>query len=289
MLFADPVAHALAYPFAPPRFSYLFRHDAAAPHRAETVDLELRSVAGADLPLCDVSVKDGRETFAFKDRVAVISAGSNASFQRLISKFAKDGLTADFPAILARVPHLVPVYSAHISAYGSVAGTLYREQGAASLLHIAFLSPHELWCINKSEGLGNNYALCMIDRLDADLGAGVRLERALAYVSRRGAFAPEGVPLRLSAFQVEGSHAHMTDQHQLQGRLQAYLGDTQAVEAFIRQNINDADLRLARTARMAPVALPCRFRGLYCVAGDLDAPLARLPADFVEPLGDGHA
>ncbi|HSM19530.1 MAG TPA: hypothetical protein VK844_04075, partial [Hyphomicrobiales bacterium] len=188
---ADPAsvfARARAYPYDPPAFGYRFRHDADAPEPAEALQIACRSCGEDEVPLADLTIalNGGGAPARYERRVPVLAAGSNASFARLKTKFAEGRRPGDFPVLKARVPGVISVYSAHVSKYGSIPGTLTAEAGAVSELHVAFLDPEELERLNGSESIGKNYALALLSGLDADFGQGCRLQAALAYVSTRG-------------------------------------------------------------------------------------------------------
>jgi len=279
---ASIFAYARAYPYDPPAFGYRFRHDAAALQRAEARDIASHGSTEDEVPVSDLTVAlDGDGALRrYERRVAVIAAGSNASFTRLKTKFAATGAPGDFPVLKARLRGVVSVYSAHVSRYGSIPGTLTGEAGAVSELHIAFLDPGELKRLNGSESLGKNYALALLRGLDADFGHGCTLDAALAYVSRRGAYAPDGAPVRLSAFRTRGSRHAAAGQEDMLERARRHLGHDGPLERFVHERASDEAVRGERVRIMAASAVPCRIAGMRSVAGGLDAPQARLPDDF---------
>lgn len=282
---SDPAAifaRARAYPYDPPPHGYRFHHGAEAPERAEAREIVGHAPANGEVPLSDVTVAlDGNGVLRrYERRVAVIAAGSNASFTRLKSKFAVTGAPGDFPVLKARVPGLVSVYSAHVSRYGSIPGTLTGEDGAKSELHIAFLDPGELKRLNGSESLGKNYALALLGGLEADFGNGCVLDAALAYVSLRGAYSPDGSPVRISAFQAQGSRHAAAGQEDILERARRHFAHDGPLERFVHEHAADEEVRTERIALMAASAIPCRIAGMRCVAGGMDAPQACLPDDF---------
>ena len=141
------LARALAYPYQPPDFGFVFGAGSEAP-----LPLKLRRLshfpAGPETaPLADLEIEaEGGGIRRYGARVPLIAAGSNASFLRLRSKFSEAGLESEFPVLLARAHGLVAAYSAHVSSYGPVPGTLAGEAGAVSLLrHVECLTlPTEL-------------------------------------------------------------------------------------------------------------------------------------------------
>jgi hypothetical protein len=274
-------ARALSYPYEPPRFGYLFAHDAAVPQRALPGGLDIRPQGANQPPLVDLAVRleDGTERH-YSARVPLLAAGSNASFTRLKSKFSERGLATEFPVLLAQVAGLVPAYSAHISTYGSVPGTLVSEPGAVSHLHVAFVDARALALLNASEALGKNYALALIDGCSVELGEGARLNSALAYISMRGLFAPAGAPLRLAAFHAEGSSLEALHQREMLELLRRHLSFEGPLDDFVHGHVGDEGLRAARTREMARVAIDCGISGLCGIAGGLKAPSGFLPDGF---------
>jgi len=282
---SDPAAvfaRVRAYPYDPPAFGYRFRHEAESPERAEAREIVSHPPANGEVPVSDVTVALGGNGVPrrYERRVAVIAAGSNASFTRLKSKFAAAGVPGDFPVLKARLSGVVSVYSAHVSRYGAIPGTLTGEEEATSELHVAFLDPGELKRLNGSESLGKNYALALLGGLDADLGNGCVLDAALAYVSLRGAYAPDGAPVRLSAFAALGSRHAAAGQEDMLERVRLHIGHDGPLERFVHEHAEDEAVRTERVRIMAGSAMPCRFARVRCVAGGMDAPEARLPDDF---------
>jgi hypothetical protein len=279
---ASIFARARAYPYDPPPFGYRFHHQAAAPERVEAREIVGHAPVNGEVPVSDVTVAlDGNGALRrYERRVAVIAAGSNASFTRLKSKFAAAGAPGDFPVLKARVRGLVSVYSAHVSRYGSIPGTLTGEDGAVSELHVAFLDPGELKRLNGSESIGKNYALALIDGLKADFGNGCVLDAALAYVSLRGAYAPDGAPVRISTFRAEGSRHVAAGQEDILERARRHLAHDGPLERFVHEHAEDEAVRTERVRIMAASAVPCRIAGMRFIAGRNDAPEARLPNDF---------
>ena len=275
------LARAFAYPYQPPDFGFVFGAGSEAP-----LPLKLRRLshfpAGPETaPLADLEIEaEGGGIRRYGARVPLIAAGSNASFLRLRSKFSEAGLESEFPVLLARAHGLVAAYSAHVSSYGPVPGTLAGEAGAVSLLHVAFVDADALACLNASEALGKNYALALVSGHRLDFGGGLGLDAGLAYISMRGVHAPSGAPLRLTAFRAEGSRLSARSQREILDGLRRHLASRAPLEDFVAEQVGDEAVRLARTAAMAATARNCGISGLRCVAGGMAAPPAELPGAF---------
>jgi len=275
------VGHALGYPFDPPGHSFLMHTDLTVPEAVHVSAFEMVGNDRGVAPLVGLEIEshDG-EKRDYVDRVPLIAAGSNASFRRLTTKFTEAGQAADFPVLLVQVSDLVPVYSAHISKYGSIPGTLTHDAGAASLLHIAFVDPVALKRINDSEGLGFNYGLALIEQLNISLGDDRLLPGVCAYISRRGAFAPDGSPLRIDAFSVEKSGLPSASQSQVLERLRRLVAARDEMDVFVHAHIDSREQREARMKSMRERAKPVDIPNMGWIAGEKSGPRAELPDGF---------
>ncbi|MBZ0218617.1 MAG: hypothetical protein K8F25_18825 [Fimbriimonadaceae bacterium] len=274
--------HALAYPFEPPRHSFQMHTGAAELEDIRISALDIAEFGDGIAPLVDLEVIAGEtgSRRVYTARVPVIAAGSNASFQRLKTKFSEAGLDADFPVLLARIGELVPVYSAHISKYGSIPGTLTAEPGATSLLHIAFLDPAALRRVNESEALGFNYALALLEKLDIHLENRFTLPSACAYISRRGAFSPDGRPVRIDVFSVEKSALPMANQSQILAKLHQLVGPESAFEDFIHAHVDSRTRRDTSMRAMREKSFPCSISYFGWIEGERKGRQAALPEKF---------
>lgn len=274
--------HALAYPFAPPGFSFRMHTEAVEAEEIRISNFAVTEFGDGVSPLVDLQViaVNSKTQHNYSRRVPVIAAGSNASFQRLKSKFTEVGLDSDFPVLLVQIADLVPVYSAHISKYGSIPGTLTCDPGAASLLHIAFLDSTSLTRVNQSEGLGFNYALALLEKLEIQFGDGHILRSACAYISRRGVFAPDGMPVRIDAFSVEKSVLPIASQHQILGQLHRLKKHDGPFDDFIHQHVDREELRAASLEAMKQMSQPCSIANMRWIEGEITGQLATLPDSF---------
>lgn len=131
------LARALAYPYATPERSYLYRDGAA---------LELPP-AGPDL--------DGREP--------LLSYGANSAPEALARKLASlPGL--EMPVLQAELEGWDVVYSAHVSPYGAVPATLIESPGTTAPVFVIHPTPEQRALLAASEP---NYDLVEVDGIAA--------------------------------------------------------------------------------------------------------------------------
>ena len=164
----DPAAiveRALAYPFAPPRDSYVIDGREARPLR------------DGDVPPSG-------------ERHAVLAYGANSSTRVLLRKFPGD---LHLPVLRGQLDGYEVVYSSHLSAYGSVPVTLHPVPGARIETFLTLLDDHQLVRLAETEF---NYA---IRRLGGARfrGGEIDVDGPIAFVSRHGALGIEGLPIRL--------------------------------------------------------------------------------------------
>ena len=159
------VERALAYPFDPPRESYVL--DGRSPR-----------------PVRDGDLAD--------DRHPVLAYGSNSSTRALLRKFAGN---LRLPVLAGRLEGFDIVYSSHLSAYGSVPVTLHPSPGAAIDTFVTLVSDEQLVRLAETEF---NYAVHRLDGATFS-GAEIEVDAPIAFVSRHGALGIEGAPVPLRA------------------------------------------------------------------------------------------
>jgi hypothetical protein len=131
------LARALAYPYATPERSYLYRDGRA---------LELPA-AGPDL--------GGREP--------LLSYGANSAPEALARKLAPlPGL--EMPVLQADLEGWDVVYSAHVSPYGAVPATLIESPGTTAPVFVIHPTPEQRALLTASEP---NYHLVEVDEIAA--------------------------------------------------------------------------------------------------------------------------
>ncbi len=245
---AEKIERALAYPFDVPSHSYLFAGGRAlslvtlneADVWSSTVLVEGEVRFLADI----MATRRGGKT-ALSDLVPILASGSNASPRRLKEKFgALDD--AVIPVLYGTVNHLCPVYSAHITRYGSVSATLQWSDGASSNVCCLFLPPALLDTMHRSEFVGRNYGYFRLTNGVFRAEEGLTISSPHAYLSLWGCLLLEGAPVRLAALHSRGASWTALSQRHVMTRVHRLTGPEQSFDDFILSNIMDDALRLKR-------------------------------------------
>lgn len=215
----DAVARALAYPFGIPRGSYLF----AAGRRAEW----------------DGGIDPGRRP--------VLAYGANASPAALAAKLGPLAARARIPVVAGGLEGFDVVYSAHVSPYGAVPGTLFPCPGAVASVHTLHVSDAELARLHGTEP---NYEFVR-------LGA----EGPHAYVSRHGALRRDGGPVGVAAIPVRGRPWPALDEPGILAAVRDDLAPGAALEDFVAAQATDPEVAAERTRALRATAIPFEAAG----------------------------
>jgi hypothetical protein len=181
------------------------------------------------------------------ERVALLAYGANADPDVLAGKL---GPAAAARGVLARrvwVAGLDVVFSAHVSPYGAIPGTLCAAPGAAVLMHELRLDPDQLARLDATEP---NYV-----RRPALAGG------AEAYVSRHGALRVGGAPLALAAVPARGRRLPAGEERDALRAARDRLAPGEPLEAFVEAQAADPALAAARTRALRADALPLGLEG----------------------------
>ena len=263
----DAIARALGYPYPRHPGPVLFDPGSGA-HAAHVVDIGPERghvAAGLRLPVPSraVAITTEHQTIEIEDAVVLIAAGSNGSTVQLARKYR--GRHAARPILIApaTVAGAVSVYSAHIASYGSVPATMHpfplghgarhRAADARAALHVLMMPAEELAHINATESLGVNYVLAAPHAVSATV-EGVTIARPLAYVSTRGAAAPDASPVLLSQTGGAETGYPALSQPEMLERVRAYVGYAAALTDFVARLSGDRAARMAVTERLAATA-----------------------------------
>ena len=98
---------------------------------------------------------------SLKDRVPIISIGSNRSPYQLKNKF---GVKENLCVTPTKLYNSVIVYAASMSAYGSIPATQWPCEGSVSDLNLLWLNQDQLQIMHLSEGLGIAYHSVQLDK-----------------------------------------------------------------------------------------------------------------------------
>jgi hypothetical protein len=286
---ADKVTRALAYPFAPPVRSYVYVNGSAWPlvefHRDHAGESLVEAPGGPVSLAHHLKVADIDPALSAEPRLPVIASGSNASPERLAQKFTQAfkgrGKDVVIPVVRAELHDFAPVYSAHISGYGSIPATLQHTVGAAeavrgaSTVFVTWLTPAQLERMHETEALGVNYGFARL--------AGIRLffpgafpdgetERAFAYISLRGSLHVDGDHFALDPAPAGRAGLRPLGQRRVQELVRDLVAPGLALDDFIAGNIGDEALRRRRIRLLRAFAHPVTHDGIAFAHG----PAARL-------------
>lgn len=261
---ATVVERALAYPFEPPPFSYFligrsplpilsFDHDYPGRSQVLAADRRMSAEAASDHLGVDPAALDER-------RHPVLAYGSNSSPQALAAKFARSLADAEHtavPVLLGGLRDFDVVYSAHVSAYGSIPAALHPSPGTTLRTYVTLLSDAQLVCVCETEF---NYSL---QSLGGIRFAGERYAcgEAIAFVSRHGAIEEQGEAVPLAAVGAEGRRGRVSSQREAQELVRDRHAPGEAVEDFILANVRDPERSGAITRGLREQGLPFDYAG----------------------------
>ena len=122
---------------------------------------------------------------SLKNRVPIISIGSNRSPYQLKNKF---GINENLCVTPAKLYNSIIVYAASISAYGSIPATQWPCEGSVCDLNLLWLNYDQLQIMHLSEGLGIAYNYVELDKdsviiQDEDYSGSI-----FGYISVRGGY-----------------------------------------------------------------------------------------------------
>jgi len=221
--------HARAYPYDAPEHSYVLTQLGPVPMHEEAWE-------------------------ALQYLTPVIASGSNRAPERLMKKF--QGLAhSPIPVTLAEVHGLDSVYSAHVSSYGAIPATLHPTPGTVSHLAVTWLDDIALQRMHETESLGVNYDFEEMTGVRVEVDGRRTIENAFAYISRRGAFSPDGSPIALAPIDAQNRTFTELDQESVMARAHAHLNIVDLIDDFFLSLIEDADRRLHISGLMEQAGL----------------------------------
>ncbi len=258
------LARAKRYPYAAPRTSFALvggreyaisltggAHGALDLSGARARDPE----SGRELPLADLPDLDPESLAA---RVPVLAYGANRTPEALERKRSLPGFPTDSAIVVlrARLRDLDVVYSAHLSAYGSVGATLQRSPGTSAEVSVTLLTEPQLAALGETEP---NYTLEELRDVDLELEGGGRLDRFHSYVSRHGCLVLDGAEAALAAIPARGRRFPELTQSEVLAAVATRLGRRGALDEFILENVADPELAAERTRQLRRDARPLEW------------------------------
>ncbi len=260
------LARAKRYPYAAARTSFALvggRQYAVSLSDGAGGGLDLSRARARDpesaheLPLTDLPASD-LDPGGLAARVPVLAYGANRSPEALERKRSRPGFPPDTAIVVlrARLRHLDVVYSAHLSAYGSVGATLQRSPGTSAEVSVTLLTEPQLAALGETEP---NYTLEELRDVDVELEGGGRLDRCRSYVSRHGCLVLDGAEVALAAIPARGRRLPALTQPEVLAAVATRLGRRGALDEFILENVADPELGAERTRRLRRDARPLEW------------------------------
>lgn len=230
----DAIARAIAYPWERPLGSYLLR------------DGELEAFAA--MPADRRQAVLDRLTDPGGGRLPALAIGSNAAPEALRRKFAHFAEADDrtLLALTGRLHDFDIGVAAQPTMYGSLPATLFPSPGTAVRATILWVTPAQFTQLAWSE---ITYRLGSLrTRFDVDETA-TGFDEVLVFVSRFGAFSPDGEPVALAAIPATERTAPELSQEQLLDAAAALvLGPRADAEKLIRAIFEEPDATLQKLA-----------------------------------------
>jgi hypothetical protein len=251
--------HGLRYPWTRPERSYLLRdgetdllHELDEAERAAILEHHLGPAA---------------------ERVALLAFGANVAPRNLAVKLAHHEEVEDREVlVLAGELHDFDVVAcAAVAVYGAMPATLAASSGTKVRAAVMLVNATQLTTLTWGE------ISYLVGRLQGarftveDAVRDVELDSPLAFVSRWGAFAPDGVAAPLAAIPATGRRAPAWTQQELVDRAaDLVLGpDGGGAEALIRIGYGDVGAMATRIIpALRPYARPFEFPGWTRIAPD---------------------
>jgi hypothetical protein len=134
---------------------------------------------------------------------------------------------------------------------------------------ITWLDDRELEVMHRTEQPGINYHFVELKGLTLEVQDIGPLDAAFAYISVVGCFSHEGAPVSLAEVPARGRRYRARSQGEIQEVIRDRTAPGAALDPFIRENVENAGLRLARSADLAGTTHPFRHGDMTVI--ELDA------------------
>lgn len=223
-----PLHEPLGYPGATPDASFVFTPEGVI------------QLADAD-PLSEAQAVLRRLGSApIEERLPILCAGSNANPPQVFEKIRGGGEDQSVAFLLADVPNVQAVFSAHIGTYGVVPATLDEAPGATRTFFIGFYTRPQLPSLIASEH--GNYLLSTLSSAAMLIRPRTRVPICNFFLSRKGVLVPSGdEPIPLDRY----------SQREILGLLFEELGRTEKLVA--RESLPPLADYLASPRQLGPV------------------------------------
>jgi hypothetical protein len=186
----------------------------------------------------------------------VLAYGANGSPAALAVKLGPGA--GPVAVVAARLHGFDVVYSAHVSPYGAIPGTLQPCPGAVASVHAVHLGAEELARVHRSEP---NYDFGRLRGIDLRLEGGRRLDAVQAYVSRHGCLIRDGAPVGVAAIGVRDRVWPARDEATVLGAARDDLAPGTDLSDFVLAQVADPELAARRSAVLRASAAPFAWPG----------------------------
>ena len=246
----EHIERAKHYPYAVPRGSYVFASGRELPivaYGGDTLSVASMSVMVDQAMLtfpeyaASVAIPDAQLTAS---RTPVLCYGSNASKHVLARKFAHVDDEVVIPVVAGILSDFDAVFSAHISSYGSIPATLQYSPGTQLRVFILPMTDSQLDIMHVTEG---PYNFGKLDQLELAFGDDVVKQTVHTYISRNGALLINDTEVALQPLEADHRRFPARTEEQMLAWLRDSLAPSQALDDFIRDHINDPDVRSMRS------------------------------------------
>jgi hypothetical protein len=211
----EMVRRALAYPYDPPRGSFVQSGDRTMPVPPEEIDLE--------------------------GRRALLAYGANASPEALTRKLAALQ-PRPIPVLRVSLAGWDVVYSAHVTRYGSVPAAVVASPGTVASVHLVFPDDEQLAALAATEG--QNYRLEQLADFTAELEIGDESPAEIdAFIGVHGPLLLDGSPVALAAIPARGRVFPELSTPQMIDRVRAALTPELSLTEFVLHHVECQGLR----------------------------------------------
>lgn len=186
-------------------------------------------------------------------RTAVLALGSNASPPVLARKLGLGEEDEPVPVIRAELRDFDVVYSAHLSAYGSLPAAVQVSPGTGVAIHVLFLGDEQLEAVAATEP---NYDPVVLEGIRCRLGTGDDLDAAVCFLSKHGCLQAGGAPLALAAIRATGRRFAAASEPEALERVRAQLAPGLPLDRFVAENVEDQAVREERNGALAAGGVP---------------------------------
>jgi len=191
---------------------------------------------------------------SLKNRVPIISIGSNRSPYQLKNKF---GMNENLCVTPAKLYNSIVVYAASISAYGSIPATQWPCEGSVSDLNLLWLSYDQLQIMHLSEGLGIAYNYVELDKDSVIIQDADYFGSIFGYISVRGGYLfEENLPSQLKNIKSNTNAYPSIDEYEALNKLFLHNPSGQnSLECWLKKIISNTSMRLSLIEKMSKKSL----------------------------------